>query len=377
MNSNSYICKFISENKENWEDLLCNDYDLRIKKEGSLAIFNYSILGDFYNPIVQEARGIIIDVQSLEVVCWPFRKFGNYTEGYADKIDWQSAKVLEKVDGSIIKLWYDFSTNVWRFSTNNTIDAKNASIEDFPGLTYGMIIKKAENYNDIPFDKLDKLSTYIFELVSPETRVIIDYGKTMLYHLGTRHNLTGQEREEDIGIIKPEKYSVSTLQECVKLASTLNDKSSGVIEKEGFVVVDKNFNRVKIKSLEYISRHHVELSVSLNKQDCLDMLINNPQNAYLMYGKNNKFKHVVKFYDYKLHELIFEAEKIAVLAKNLYEEYSFDRKAVAKVLVDYPLSFIGFKCLDTGLSGEEIIRSMPIQKLAVLIPDYEYSNNKK
>ena len=30
-------------------------------------------------------NGIVIDTKNIEVVCWPFRKFGNYTEDYADK----------------------------------------------------------------------------------------------------------------------------------------------------------------------------------------------------------------------------------------------------------------------------------------------------
>ena len=372
MNKNSHICTFINEHKENWEEILKNEYRLRIKKDGNFAIFNYYIECDFYNPIVQEARGIVIDLERLEVACWPFRKFGNYNEGYADKIDWESAKVLEKVDGSIVKLWFNGYSNEWQFSTNKTINATNAEVEQYPGVTYYSIIKSAENYGDIDFEKLDKDKTYIFELISPQTKIIIDYGKTVLYHLGTRSNVTGEEFNEDIGIIKPEQYNVGSLQECIELASKLNDKSIGIIQKEGFVVVDKNFNRIKIKSLDYIARHHVDLSVVLNKKDCLDVLINNPQNERFLYGKNEKFKHVVKYYYHKLCELEFYAEKVGVLANVLYEEYSHDRGAVAKILAKHPLAFIGFKCLDTGKSGREVLYSTPIEKICAYVPDYVY-----
>jgi hypothetical protein len=104
MNKNSHICRFISEHP-NWERLLKEDYFIKVRREGALAIFVYGYDCDFSNPIVQEARGIIIDTERREVVCWPFRKFGNYNESYADDIDWENARVLEKVDGSIIKLW--------------------------------------------------------------------------------------------------------------------------------------------------------------------------------------------------------------------------------------------------------------------------------
>ena len=107
MNTNSYLCRFLAAHPGDWEERLKRDYDLRIKRDGEYAVFNYEINADFYDPIVQEARGIILDTERYEVVCWPFRKFGNYSEGYADRIDWSSARVLEKIDGSIIKLWYD------------------------------------------------------------------------------------------------------------------------------------------------------------------------------------------------------------------------------------------------------------------------------
>lgn len=86
MNKNSKLCCFISEH-ENWRDILKDEYKITVKEEYPFAIFNYGIDCDFSNPIVQESRGIILDLDNLEVVCWPFRKFGNYNESYADKID--------------------------------------------------------------------------------------------------------------------------------------------------------------------------------------------------------------------------------------------------------------------------------------------------
>lgn len=376
MNANSYICNFIFNHKEDWEQILIKDYELRIRFEGDFAVFNYSITANFFDPIVQEARGIIIDVKNLEVVCWPFRKFGNYNEGYADKINWQSAKVLEKVDGSIIKLWFNNQKGDWQFSTNKTIYAENAPVEDCPGLSYFSVIKRAKNYGDIPFDRLNKEKTYIFELVSPQTQVVINYGETMLYHIGTRNNLTGQETDEDIGIKKPMLYTAGSLEDCVKLASTLNQGQED-ISKEGFVVVDKNFNRVKVKSLEYIAKHHTSTLACVSKKDCIYMLINARERINILFGERGQFEHVVKYYDYKLSEKLFEAEKIATFALNLYEEYSCDRKAVASVLKNYPLAFVGFKSIDTKLGGREIFLDMPIDKICAYIPDYEEINPLK
>ncbi len=60
------------------------------------------------------------------VVCWPFDKFFNVQEQYAADIDWKDARVLEKIDGSMIKLfWYK---DAWRFATSSTCDAEDAAI---------------------------------------------------------------------------------------------------------------------------------------------------------------------------------------------------------------------------------------------------------
>ena len=199
MNKNSKLCCFISEH-EDWRDILKDEYKIVIKEEYPLAIFNYGIDCDFADPIVQEARGIIIDLETLNVVCWPFRKFGNYNESYADKIEWNTARVQDKIDGSIIKMWWNRTTGRWQFSTNGTINAETALANQMTQETFLDVIKKADNYNEIVLRLADlsKDHTFIFELVSPETQVVVKYPVSHLYHIGTRNNLSGREIDFDI-----------------------------------------------------------------------------------------------------------------------------------------------------------------------------------
>lgn len=136
MNTNSYLCRFLAENPELWESLLTKEHGIKVKREGSYAIFNYGFGCDYADPMVQEARGIILDTKKLEVVCWPFRKFGNHNKSYADSIDWTSARVQEKVDGSIIKLWYDERKPGWQFSTNATLRAEDAPVGEFSLISF-------------------------------------------------------------------------------------------------------------------------------------------------------------------------------------------------------------------------------------------------
>ena len=77
MNKNSTLCNFIAQNT-NWKELLSSPpFDIKIKhgtgENANLCIFNYNHrTSDFSIPEVQEARGIIINVKTQDVVCWPF-----------------------------------------------------------------------------------------------------------------------------------------------------------------------------------------------------------------------------------------------------------------------------------------------------------------
>lgn len=250
---NSIICDYIKGHPRTWFD----DFDklnIRVKtqyytgikdKDGTLAIFNYGIGADFSNPIVQEARGIIIWLERLQVVCWPFRKFGNWSEPYADKIDWRYAEVQEKVDGSIVKYWYNPITDAFQWSTNGVIDAKDAKLSLNPSKSYLDLIQEAIGSAGINKDFYFSMFethygiTDIFELVSPENKIVIQYPVTNLYYLGSRSTINGGEffNYEFIGYFpKPKTYSLDSFKKCMKAVEDLN--TGDEVTQEGFVVVD-------------------------------------------------------------------------------------------------------------------------------------------
>ena len=73
------ILEFIKNNPDTWEEKL-NEKFIRTNHNGDLVCFKYASEADFSDPLVCEARGIIIDVVQRVVVCWPFDKFFNVQE---------------------------------------------------------------------------------------------------------------------------------------------------------------------------------------------------------------------------------------------------------------------------------------------------------
>ena len=97
------LLNFINQH-EDWKELLQEaPYFLEVKEDEGYVLLKYNqIKSDFSQPIVQQARGIIVkylhDCGFWKIVCWPFDKFFNYGESYAASIDWSSARVQEKID---------------------------------------------------------------------------------------------------------------------------------------------------------------------------------------------------------------------------------------------------------------------------------------
>ncbi len=66
-----------------------------------------------------------MEKNSNKIVCYPFSKFFNFGEKYTAQMDWETAVFTEKLDGSLIKLYFLESENQWLIATNSTMDARS------------------------------------------------------------------------------------------------------------------------------------------------------------------------------------------------------------------------------------------------------------
>lgn len=264
---------------EDWEERLAQPpYNLIIKTDGDYKLLKYSQLeSDFSLDEVVEARGCIVEYDFLHnkwvYVCRPFKKFFNYGEPWAARIDWSAVKITEKIDGSLMKIWYD--NKKWRLSTNGAINAFEASIESASG-TYGDMFEFILGKSVHEFARdcyLYPFCTYLFEMTSPETRIVIPYDYGITY-LTAFYNETGREveltpfQEEQIlsYVNMPDSYVFSSVGEVINAA-----KSRAGLH-EGFVIRDKWGERVKIKTPAYLQAAHLFMKGNIGKADILRMM---------------------------------------------------------------------------------------------------------
>lgn len=291
---NTAIGSFCAEHEDYLELLAAEPYYIKIKEDGPYVMFSYDqIRSDFSYNIVREARGIIFRKGKWETpVCWAFNKFGNYGESYAPEIDWDTAFVTEKVDGSLMKVWWDGD---WHISTNGCIDAFKAELNNvkMPDFGYYFLEALGKYYNSFGefVSGLETHRTYMFELVGPYNRVVVPYDEPDLYFLGARANSSGEEfccSERVAGALglgkfkRPAHYSLSSLDDCIKAAElkTWDD--------EGFVVCDAQFNRVKIKSPAYVLAHFARNNNVITRKHLINIILANEIEEFKCYAADYK-----------------------------------------------------------------------------------------
>lgn len=295
----------------NWEEILsAPPYCLNIIKKDSRILFKYNqISSDFSLEAVREARGIILEKETFKVVCYPLYKFFNYGEPFSAELNWKSGiSCQEKVDGSLIKAYY--YDGKWKVATNSTIDAEDAELNCAEYSNFRQLFDAAARKEGLVLDDLDKNYSYVFELYGPFNRIVVPYDVIGLKHLSSRNMNTLKEEELNLGISKPLIYSYKTLDECIAAAAQFN------FTKEGFVIVDSFYNRLKCKSPSYVKAHRLVNNHCLNLERTIDLIRTGEAEEFFSYFPQYEdyLKKVEKGCE-KVEESCANTQKLAEVAK--------------------------------------------------------------
>lgn len=314
------IQKFIFNN-EDWEEKLSKPpYSLIIKRKDNLVLFKYTQgVSDFSYKIPNEARGLILEEGTWKVVKAAFWKFFNLGEEHAAQIDWASAQVTEKMDGTCVSLyWYD---NEWKIGTNSNIDAHDSSLNIGGYKTYYDLCAAALRKYKVDFNKLNKNYTYTFELCSPYSRIVCKFDEIELYLILVRNNLTLDEENikpisAEIGIHTPKFYSIvsKTPENFLYVVKTFNDN------QEGIVVKDKFNNRVKIKTEQYFHIHHLINNHNFTRTRAFDLIFKNDFEVLVYFPEYTEFfdnlKEELKAAQQRIEDIKIEVAKWKMDNKN-------------------------------------------------------------
>ena len=221
-----------------------------------LTIWNYTEKVQYeglWDDITLMSRGLVTDYKG-NVVARPFKKFFNLEEGkHASTSDFD---VYEKMDGSLgIFFYYEGG---WVMATRGSFTSDQA-------------VKGYEMMFNYDFASLHNDYTYLFEIIYPENRIVVDYGYDELIMLAVIDNKDGYElriHDNDIHL------------EGIRLVNLYNNLGFKIVKKydgiedykqlksmignnaEGFVIKFKSGFRMKIKGEDYVRLHRLLTSFS-------------------------------------------------------------------------------------------------------------------
>jgi len=232
---------------------LLREYNLKARRHvqfPELVSLKYSQLkASFDQQVVRQCRGLVLnEKENWKVVCFAYTKFFNWMEKQADTIDWSTARVYEKMDGSLAALYH--YADQWHVASSGTPDGASSVRGDLGFADLFWSVWKLCGYV-LPENKE---RTYIFELMSARNRIVcVPREEVCLLH-GVRELRTPYREvdPEEVGAqygwrVVP-SYPLSSLAEVRAACSRLDP-----LFHEGFVVRDACFRRVKIKSPAYVS----------------------------------------------------------------------------------------------------------------------------
>lgn len=292
----------------------------------------------YWNEYTSVCRGIVLDEEG-NVLSKPFNKFFNYgmvEQDVVNRIDsGMSYKIYEKLDGSFIKTtMYNnelIFSSMCSFTSDQALKAKELFFNSVYFLNLGIVEGLLEKY------------TFMFEVIYPENRIVLNYGtKEQLVLIGVIETATG--KEVDISEFS-NYFNTVKLYEEKTLEQILVEDEEG---REGYVVAFEDGFRVKVKFNNYVLLHRVV--TGLSNKSIYDVLAT---------GQNLlEFLETIpdEYYDMVKVEVERLQSEYDVLLKSCYDRYNIlseviktgDRKEIAKEFTKFEYPFMLFAILDNN-----------------------------
>lgn len=286
-----------------------------------LHIFNYSQKAQYsgyWDEYTLIARGLITDSEG-NIIARPFKKFFNLEE-HKEEIAEPIISITEKMDGSLGILY---------FVGDKPYLATRGSFSSEQALKGTEILNK--KYSHINFDKN---TTYLFEIIYPQNRIVVDYNQIEdLILLAMIDTKSGADLELiDIGL--PLVKSYQDIND-INVLKSLEEKN-----REGFVVRFASGLRLKVKFNEYVRLHRI--LTGINAKDIWEYLKDNKNFDQLLEKVPDEF---FKWVQSTVDNLKSKYKAIEDKAHSEYKELA-TRKETAEYFNSCTYPAIMFKIFD-------------------------------
>lgn len=218
---------------------------------------------DIRSKIRRECRGLIFDTNG-KIIRRPFHKFFNYMEREETltanlPVD-QGFDVITKLDGSMIAPFITLD-GVLRWGTKLGETTVAEPVKHWINWN-----TKGARYNEFAIEMIQHGWTPIFEWMSRENRIIIDYGvEPKLVLTGIRYMRTGMYMERHRMSVVAEQYGVPLVEyndfNGWDSFDHMFQSFSNEVDCEGYVIRFNDGHMVKLKTTQYVTLHKAKDSI--------------------------------------------------------------------------------------------------------------------
>jgi aspartate carbamoyltransferase regulatory subunit len=225
----------------------------------NLISLNCQLMSPKDIQMVNECRSLFLNPDDWTIAFKGMNNFFdiNSPEGQETNklFDWNSARAYEKLDGAMICIY--FYNDTWRIGSRFSPDGgwlafgvgSQESNLSWKELTIKTIEEMGISIDDF-YESLDKNIFYSYEICTQDNQVGVIYKDNFIKLIAAVDKDTLQELDIEIIESLTPKASFHIVKSNEEVNGLMHDAEAHEIE--GFVVCDKNFNRMKIYNPNYL-----------------------------------------------------------------------------------------------------------------------------
>lgn len=355
-----------------------------------IVVLNYSqIDSPRFSPVVDECRGLILKLDTWEVVSQSFERFYNWGESIPDEVrkvnpnsqrvasekeeyrvfDISKAIIEAKLDGSLLSL--SLRDGKWQVSTRSMGFAEGQT--NF-GMTFEEAFwdaaKKTKLIEFLLWHRVADNFTLVFELTGPYNRIVTRYEENTISLIGARSNKEDSNYRElsaleldnlayFLKVARPKYFTVNSYEELIQLVNSFPTLDEGVVLK----IENKNGShwRVKVKNPKYLAISKLRGNGQINPHRLLDLIMMGEQSEFLSYFPEDK-----KYVDFVSQE--YEEAKARIVAifeehKDIKEQKDFALAIMPKVQYSFEQGIV-FNLRKRGGKAEDYLKQMGGNKIS-------------
>jgi T4 RnlA family RNA ligase len=255
-----------------------------------LTIYNYTAKAQFDRHWVAatlHCRGLVLD-RNYRPIARPLPKFFNLSE-HQDLLPDGVPEIYEKLDGSLIILFH--YQGQWEVASRGSFASEQSQ----------MARVLLPNYQ-ADLNGLDPEYTYLFEIIYPHNRIVVDYGSAeRLVLLAAIHTQTGVElpHRQVNWRDRSQTYPATTLPEWLE---SIDETQSELSNHEGFILKWPNGFRLKYKLADYVRLHRIITRVQakdiwecLSQNQSLQQFLESVPDEFYNWVKDTKLELETKY----------------------------------------------------------------------------------